>query len=184
MSVRTLHRSIVLLVCLSLVPVALAGKKKEERQAKIDATATEALNVLFSKNDKAQRLYDKAAGYAVFDNLKLSLFISGGGGSGVAVDNANGSRTYMRMGTAGLNVGLGGQKYQVIFLFQDRETFEDFIDNGWLADAQANAVAGRAGANAATTFENGLAVFQITEAGLMLQADIAGTRYWKSRKLN
>ena len=35
-----------------------------------------------------------------------------------------------------------------------------------------------------TTFVNGLAVFQITEAGLMLQADIAGTRYWKSDKLN
>ncbi len=183
MRLRVWQRSIVLLICLALVPVALADKAAE-RRGKIDEAATEALNVLFSKNAKAERLFDKAVGYAVFDNLKLSLFISGGGGSGVAVDRSNGARTYMRMGTAGLNVGLGGQKYQVIFLFQDRETFTDFVDNGWQADAQANAVAGRAGANAATTFENGMAVFQITEAGLMLQADIAGTRYWKSKKLN
>ena len=44
-------------------------------------------------------------------------------------------------------------------------------------------MAGTAGASAGTTFKNGMAVYQITEAGLMLQADIAGTKYWKS-KLN
>ena len=38
--------------------------------------------------------------------------------------------------------------------------------------------------NAETTFRNGLAVYQLTGTGLMLQADIAGTKYWKNRKLN
>ncbi len=38
--------------------------------------------------------------------------------------------------------------------------------------------------NAEATFRNGLAVYQLTGTGLMLQADIAGTKYWKNRKLN
>ena len=41
-----------------------------------------------------------------------------------------------------------------------------------------------AGANAKTTFSNGVAVFQLTEKGLMASVDIAGTKYWKSDKLN
>ena len=55
---------------------------------------------------------------------------------------------------------------------------------GWHADASASASAATKGVNAATTFTNGMAVFQITEAGLMLQADITGTKYWKADKLN
>ncbi len=31
---------------------------------------------------------------------------------------------------------------------------------------------------------NGLAVYQITDKGLMLQADISGTKNWKNKKLN
>ena len=181
----TRTRFFVLLLSLSLVTtIAAGGEKTADKRAKIDATAQEALDTVFAKNDKAKSLYNKAYGYAVFDNLKLSLGVSGGGGVGVAVDKSSGGRTYMRMGTGGLNLGLGGQKYQLVFLFQDAQTFGRFVDSGWQADAQANAVAGNLGANAGATFTNGIAVFQLTEAGLMLQADIAGTKYWKAKKLN
>jgi lipid-binding SYLF domain-containing protein len=167
------------------LPAVLAEEtaKAAERRAKIDAMAEETLATLFSESPKAKELYGKAHGYAVFDNLKLSLFISGGGGVGVATTKGGG-RTYMKMGTAGVNIGLGGQKYQLVFLFQTSDGFDNFINKGWQADAQANAVAGTAGANAAAAFKNGMAIFQITEAGLMLQADIAGTKYWQSKKLN
>ena len=159
--------------------------KAQEKREKIDAMAKETLRELFEKSPKARSLFkNKAYGYAVFDNLKLSLFISGGGGVGVAVDKRSDERVYMKMGTAGLNIGLGGQKYQVVFLFQDRDTFWKFVNKGWQADTAANAVAGTAGANAEATFTNGIAVFQLTEAGLMLQADIAGTKYWRHKKLN
>jgi hypothetical protein len=57
------------------------------------------------------------------------------------------------------------------------------VSEGWEAGASANAVAGPDGANAGATFINGVAVYQMTEAGLMLQLDISGTKYWRS-KLN
>lgn len=156
---------------------------RDEQRAKIDATEVATLNKLWGRSDTARNLYDRAYGYATFDIIKISLALTGGGGHGVAVARATGERTYMRMGTGGLNIGFGGQKYQLVFLFQDQATFDTFVNEGWEAGASANAVAGTSGVNAGATFINGVAVYQLTEAGLMLQADISATKYWQS-KLN
>jgi len=155
-----------------------------EKRQKIDAISEEALDTVFAKNAGAKSLYEKSYGYAVFDNLKLSLLLSTGRGRGEAVKKSDGTKTYMKMGTVGLNIGLGGQKYQVVFLFENKDVFDKFVEKGWQAESGANAVAGTAGANAGASFRNGMAIYQITEAGLMLQADINGTKYWKDKKLN
>ncbi len=158
--------------------------KRDAKRLKIDEMADYALKKLLASNDKAEALYDISYGWAVFDNLKLALVFSGGGGQGVAVARESGDRTYMKMGTVGIGLGLGGKKYQLVFLFQDERTFKNFVDRGWQADAQAAAVAGNAGANVQTDFVNGLAIYQLTDTGLMASADIAGTKYWKNKKLN
>jgi lipid-binding SYLF domain-containing protein len=177
---------LLLSVQAAFAPDVVADKqsKADGKRAKIDANEREALNELFSESDKAKRLHDRAYGYAVFSNTKVSLGLTGGGGVGVAVNKATGERTYMKMGTAGLNLGLGAQKYRVVFLFEDEGTFRSFVDKGWEAGGSANAVAGTAGANAEATFTHGMAVYQLTQGGLMLQADISGTKYWKYKKLN
>jgi lipid-binding SYLF domain-containing protein len=158
--------------------------KNESKRVKIDEMADEALDEVMNTNWKAQELFESAFGWAAFDNLKIAFGISGGGGNGVAVNKSSGKRTYMKMGTGGIGFGLGGQKYQVIFLFQDEKTFHNFVEKGWKADASAQAAAGTEGANATTGFVNGIAVWQITEKGLMASADITGTKYWKNKKLN
>lgn len=155
-----------------------------EKREKIDAMAKEALQTVLGGDESAKALFDKAYGYAVFDNFKLSLFLASGRGRGVAVTKADNAKTYMRMGTVGLNIGLGGQKYQVIFLIENKETFDRFTSKGWEADTSASAVAGEKGANVEATFRDGMAIYQITEKGLMLQADVSGTKYWKDKKLN
>jgi lipid-binding SYLF domain-containing protein len=158
--------------------------KQESKRMKIDQMAQDALDELLAENASAKELYEKAYGWAVFDNLKIALGFSGGGGSGVAVDKGSGDRTYMKMGTAGVGLGLGANKYQVVFLFQDSATFDQFVNSGWQADAGATAAAGTEAAEVKTGFTNGLAIYQITEKGLMANADIAGTKYWKNNKLN
>lgn len=158
--------------------------KAEAKRKKIDETADEALKTVLDSNWKAQELFESAYGWAVFDNLKIAFLISGGGGNGVAVNRTTGERTYMKMGTAGIGLGLGGQSYQVVFLFQDEKTFFNFVEKGWKADASAQAAAGTDGVNATTGFVNGVAVWQITDKGLMASADISGTKYWKNKKLN
>jgi len=157
---------------------------QDAKRAKIDAEAKASLDEVLAKSENAGGLFAKAYGWAAFDNLKIAIGWSGGGGNGVAVNKGNGARTYMKMGTVGIGLGLGAQKYQVVFLFQDEKTFRNFVDKGWQADATAQAAAGTAGAGAQTGFVNGIAIYQLTEAGLMASADIAGTKYWKNKKLN
>ncbi len=161
-----------------------AELKLDAQRAEIDEVAAETLDRLFAEHAKAKGLYDQAVGWAVFDNAKVAFGISGGGGHGVAVDKAGGTRTYMKMGTVGVGFGLGVNKYQVVFLFQDEATLQTFVDKGWQADAGATAAAGENSAEAKTGFINGLAIYQLTEKGLMLNADIAGTKYWQDDKLN
>ena len=145
--------------------------KLESQRVKINEVAKETLDRLFAENPKAKSLYDEAVGWAVFDNAKVAFGISGGGGHGVAVSKASDKHVYMKMGTAGIGLGLGVNKFQVVFLFQDEMTLKNFIENGWQADAGATASAGKNAAEAKTAFVNGLAIYQLTEKGLMLNAD-------------
>lgn len=158
--------------------------KIESQRAKINEVAEETLQNLFKDNAKAKDLYEKAVGWAVFDNTKVAFGISGGGGNGVAVSKTTGQKAYMKMGTGGVGLGLGVNKYQIVFLFQDEGTLKNFIEKGWQADAGATASAGKNAAEAKTDFNNGLAIYQLTEKGLMLNADIAGTKYWQNDNLN
>ncbi len=157
--------------------------KKEATRAQIDATAGAALDQLLKENAKAKELYHKAYGWAAFDNLKIAVGISGGGGKGVAVAKKSGKRTYMSMASGGVGLSLGEQKYQVIFLFVDSHSFNRFVKNGWEATAAASAAAGK-GSGSQTGFVNGMAVYQIDARGLMASADIAGTKYSVDDDLN
>ena len=180
---------VLALALLAGMPAILADEepevdKKQARRAAIDEMASDALTDLVSESERARRLYDEAVGFAVFDNFKFTFILSGSGGVGVAVDKASGQSTYMKMGSGGVGLGLGGHSYQVVFLFEDRGRFERFVNKGWQADLSANAAAGTAGKNAPATFTDGVAVFQMTNKGLVAQADISGTKYWKNKKLN
>ena len=179
----------VALALLAGMHVAVADDEPtvDRQQAKrdaIDEMASDALTTLLSESDRAKELYDQSVAFAVFDNFKFTFLLSGGGGVGVAVNKASGQRTYMKMGSVGVGVGLGGQSYQVVFMFDALDRFEKFVNKGWQADLSANAAAGTAGKNAPSTFSEGVAVFQMTNKGLVAQADIAGTKYWKNKKLN
>jgi len=179
---RTILRLLCVALLLAAVPVAAdeEGDKQAKKRGKIDARSSEILDEVLAESANAKKLFDAAIGYAVFDNTKAALGISGGGGSGVAVDKSAGTRTYMKMGTAGVGFGIGIKTYQVIMLFQNDKVFENFVEKGWQGDAQAGAAAGSEGVAVETTFHNGMAVFVRTKKGLMASADVSGTKYWKS----
>jgi len=166
-------------------PAVLAAEESNaEKRAEINKVAKEALDEVLAKSKNSPGPYKKAYGYAVFDNMRITFIFTGGGGSCVAVSKTTGKRTYMKMGTGGVALGIGAQKYQVIMFFESKEVFTNFIEKGWKAESGANAAAGTAGANAGTAFVNGIAVYQITESGLMASADVSGTKYSVDKKLN
>lgn len=120
----------------------------------------------------------------MFDTRKFSLLITTGFGAGVAVEQGSGKRTYMKMATGGANIGLGGEFFQLVIMFEKPDDFRRFVEEGFEAGTAAGAVAGDDSVAANVRFTDGKAVFQLTEKGLKLAADITGTKYWKDEDLN
>lgn len=156
----------------------------DRSRQEIDTMAANTLRELFAEQPRAKTLYDESFGYAVFDTRKMSFMITTGFGAGVAVERTLDTRTYMKMASGGVNVGMGAKWYKVVFLFQNARTFKSFLNEGWDASGGGSVVAAEEGANLGATFHHGIAVFQITDKGLMLAADLTGTKYWKDDDLN
>lgn len=157
--------------------------RAQERQ-KINNNAKKVLSRLFKESKGAKEFYDNGAGYAVFDSREFAFLIKTGFGSGVAVNKINNSRTYMKMASAGANIG-GGIKYlQVIFIFPTERALNKFINDGWSADADASAVGGDDSSQAGITLADGTKIYQLVDTGIMLKASVGGTKYWKDSDLN
>ena len=154
------------------------GERASARKQEIDAAAQETLDELFRAQGNARELYDRAVGYAVFTATKAGFIVSGGGGTGVAVNKGTGQRTYMRMGTGGIGFGIGAQRYSVIVLFENEGALSKFVAGGWDSSATAEAAAGKEGVAVRSSFIDGMAFFQLTDKGLMAHADVTGTRFW------
>jgi len=113
-----------------------------------------ALETVLSKSPEAKALYGKAVGHAAFENLKIAIGISGGGGT-VSRCEIRQPHLHEDGHRGGGGSGSGGQKYQVVFLSRRAGVQEPFVDKGWAADASAQAAAADKGADAAGTFKNG-----------------------------
>ena len=156
----------------------------ERSREEVDQMAAATLKKLFSQRPDAKPLLDKSFGYAIFDTRKMSFMITTGFGAGVAVERGANKRTYMKMASGGVNIGMGAQWYQVVFMFESPTKFRTFVDEGWDAGASGSAVALKESASLGATYTNGVAVFQLTDKGLMLAADLTGTKYWQDDELN
>lgn len=164
-------------------------KKTAKRKAKIMKMHDEVLRDLYKEESKAKSILNKGYGYAVFSNVGVNvILVSAGGGKGVAINRKTGKRTYMKMGSAGVGLGLGIKDFRAVFIFHTKSAFDAFVDKGWDFSGQADAAAksGDKGgeASGAANIGNGVTVYQMTKAGLALQATLQGTKYWKNKTLN
>ena len=73
-------------------------------------------------------------------------------------------------------------------MFTTKSAFENFVEHGWQAGAQADAAAKAnekgGAADLAIDVAPGVQLYQLTENGLALQATVQGTKYWKNDDLN
>ena len=157
-----------------------------ETRAKLDAMAEATLQRLFADRPDSRELFDTSVGYAVFDTRQVSYVVAAGYGRGIAVDRATGKRTYMKMGTAGAGVsfGLGGFDTQFVILFETQGAFDEFITQGLDATAEAGTMVGEDQEQLALRFQQGRAVFVLTQKGWKVSARLSGTKYWADPQLN
>jgi lipid-binding SYLF domain-containing protein len=136
------------------------------------------------EDDTFESLLDDAYGHAVFDTTKGGFLVTGAGGTGVAMRKNGSNPVYMHLGAGGVGLGAGLENYKLVILFENEDTYDRFVDGAWSGGASAQAAAGRDGAAVVGRFVNGVAVYHVTDKGVIAQADVTGVRFWPSDRLN
>ena len=182
------------IVILAIVAVIMlngfwSGESSSTLRKERKADSSQILNLLYKYAPESKNMIRNSYGYATFSNIGVNLIIlSAEGGTGLAHNNKNGKDIYMNMGSGGVGLGLGVKDFRAIFLFENKKVFDSFVNNGWEANAQADAAAkvGKEGGalNAAITVAPGVRLYKLTKNGLAIQATIQGTKYWKDGDLN
>jgi len=164
------------------------GKTSVEKRQSVLAMKNDVLSDLYQLMPDVKNQIDSAPGYAVFSNVNINIiFASFGGGYGVVKNNKTGKHTFMKMGEAGVGLGLGAKDFRAVFVFHSADTMKRFVEQGWAFGAQADAAAKASDQGAAVGGEvtvDNITIYQLTETGLALQATVKGTKYWKDDSLN
>jgi lipid-binding SYLF domain-containing protein len=160
-----------------------------KRRAEIRQMAEKTLADLYAVQPKARQAVADAAGYAVFSNFGMKIFVAGGGtGRGLAVSRKDSREVFMKMMEVQAGLGLGVKKFRLVWVFENQKELDRFIDSGWELGGQATAAAqasGKGGAFAgAMSISPGVWLYQLTDEGLALELTAKGTKYYKDTKLN
>jgi lipid-binding SYLF domain-containing protein len=184
------------LALVALTAVAASGCAKaqgttpaEKRDYTLDMRE-DTLQKLYAQEPEARAKIKGAAGYGVFSNVGLNLFVlASGNGFGAVHDNANGREVYMKMQEFGVGLGIGAKDFYAVIVFNSPEALQTFVSEGWEWGGEADA-AGKTGeeqggaASASANLEKDVEVYLLTEKGFALQASVSGTKYWPDEELN
>lgn len=169
--------------------LAIAKESIEERRQVVRDMAGDTLERLYENLPSARAAVESAAGYGVFSNFGMKIFFAGGGkGSGMVVNNKTKQETFMKMVEVQAGLGLGVKKFSVVFVFDEEQALNSFINQGWEFGGQATAAAksGDKGAaySGAVSVAPGVWMYQMTSAGLAAEITGKGTKYYKNAELN
>jgi len=181
---------LLLIFTLTTIPVLAAGDEKIQQQREdIRKMANDTLARLYKTEPAARKSVEKAAGYAVFSNFGMKIFLAGGGsGSGIAVNNKSKQESFMKMVEIQAGLGFGVKKFRLVWIFENQGNLDTFINSGWELGGQTTAAAQVSGQGAALagamSVSPGVWLYQLTDDGLALELTAKGTKYYKDANLN
>jgi hypothetical protein len=95
------------LAVILLAVLASAGDSPDKKRDKSRKMAAQTLQDLYKLEPTAQAAIEKAAEYAVFNNMGTNLLLlSTARGAGIAVNNQTKQETFMKMISAGAGLGI------------------------------------------------------------------------------
>ena len=178
------------LACLVAAMATVSAKASiEEQRAEIRELSAATLEKLYKKYPSAERVIKNCYGYATFSNSGVKILIIGAGhGRGIAINNETNEEVFMKMKEVGAGIGIGAKEFDLVFVFDDREAWINFISGQTKLGGQVNATAtdGSAGGviEGAALASKGIWIYQMTTKGLSLEATLNGTKYYTDKKLN
>jgi lipid-binding SYLF domain-containing protein len=190
-SILKTAKPMLILVALSGLTFGMPsyGTDKEKQQKQILNATQDTLQRLYKAEPKTKAAIRHAYGYAVFSDLGVKILFGGtGNGKGVAVNNRTKHDTFMKMLEVQAGLGMGVEKFRVIFVFDNERAFNSFVDSGWEFGGQST-FAAKAGNNGgamagAIAVADGVWMYQLTDAGLAVDISATGTKYYKDDDLN
>jgi len=170
-------------------PAWLDRRPEEKQRQVILEQSSEVLAKLYQSQPEAKAAVEKAYGYATFSNFGVKIFFAGSGsGRGLAVNNKTQQKTFMNMAEVQAGLGLGVKSFMLVWVFDNEQVFNSFVNSGWELGGQASAAAkaGETGAayQGAIQIASGIYVYQLTGSGLAVELTAKGTKYYKDNDLN
>jgi lipid-binding SYLF domain-containing protein len=180
---------LALLACVTALATPAAETNKEKQQKQIRDMAQDTLQRLYKAEPKTEAAVKHAFGYAVFSDLGVKILFAGtGSGKGIAVNNRDKHEIFMKMLEAQAGLGMGIDKFRVVFVFDNEKAFDSFVNSGWEFGGQSTVAAkteDQGGAMAgAVAVSDGVWMYQLTDKGLALEISATGTKYYKNDDLN
>ena len=180
------------LLCMFTVTTAFASSKDSvaEQRRQINALHDKTLAKLYKKYPHARRIIEEECyAYATLSNSGVKVLLFGSShGRGLAYNYQTGEKVYLRMKELFAGLGLGAKEYDLIFLINTRQAWDDFIAGktrfGASAEASANDGVSGGSFEGADYVAPGVWVYQMTTKGLALEATLKGIKIYKDKKLN
>lgn len=148
--------------------------RTEARRDRLEDHAQMALDRFKQEDPTADQVLRNAKGYAVFPTAgKGGAVVGGAYGHGILYENGQ-MTGYCNMTQASVGAQIGGQEFSELIVFQTQAALDRFKHNDLNFTGNASAIVAKSGAAATAKYDNGVAVFTRSDAGLMAEAAIAG----------
>jgi lipid-binding SYLF domain-containing protein len=158
-----------------------AGESDERRSIDADVDAT--MQRLYATVRGSRELVAKSRGVLVFPSVIQAGFIVGAQYGKGALRVGGGTVGYYSTTSASVGLQAGAQSKSLIFLFMTQDALDKFRNSdGWAAGVDASVALVKMGANGTvdtTTATAPVEAFILTNAGLMADVSLAGTKVSK-----
>lgn len=183
LALSTVAASLALAGCTTTTGSGESAATNASKRQEIDAAVDGTLSKLFGMVGGSKELVAKAQGVLVFPSVKKAAFIVGANYGEGALRVGGVTTGYYSTAAASFGLQAGVQSTAVIFLFMTRDALDEFRNSkGWAVGGDVAVSIAKVGANGSldtTTAGSQVVAIVMTNAGLMADLSLAGTKVTK-----
>ena len=168
----------VALLCVAVVGIGCAARPQTVASRDLLASQVNETIALFKARDPGiESFFERSYGYAVLPRITKGAVIVGGAfGKGEVF--ARGAKIgHCSMSQASVGFSFGGEYFREVVFFRGKADLDRFRRGDFTFSGQVTAVALTRGAAAKSDYEDGMVVFVMPDAGLMVDASLSGQRF-------
>lgn len=167
----------------------LSAEETEALRQDLLTMSVDTLERLYKETPEAKEIVENAYGYGVFRGQAVNLILYvAGNGLGVVFDNKTKTPIYMQALRGGTGPGVGYKSMHGVFVFDNETVYKQFITLGLQVSASGDASMKVAGegveAAKAISLVPGVKMYQLTDTGIVLQANWGATEFVRDTNLN